>query len=243
MKKISTLSRDLAIVSLSMFAAAAVAQAASVTINNPSFEAPVAASGVNGVTLGNGASYDSGVGAIADWTGGGNSGVFNPNGQTEYYTATGLAQIDGNQIAYSNGDTISQTLSATLAANTTYTLSLLVGDRSDVNNSGTVFSYGLYDATTNTLLAGAVNVTEAAAFTGLKGTFINPTASYTSGLSGVGDTLEIRLNANTVQYDFDNVKLDASSAVPLPASAWSGMALLGGLATYGGIKRIRRQLA
>ncbi|HEY1684326.1 MAG TPA: VPLPA-CTERM sorting domain-containing protein [Tepidisphaeraceae bacterium] len=230
-----------------VFALGSGAQAASVTINNPSFEAPVAITGSNGTTVvSDGATYDYGPTAIAGWTGTDSTGVFNPNGDTNYYTSAGLGEIDGFQVAYSNGNAITQTLSATLAANTTYTLSLEVGDRSDINNTGTTFSWGLYDSTTSTLLAGATNVTEADAFGGsalpLKGTFVDVTDSYTNGSAGVGDALEIVLSASNPQYNFDNVQLDGSS-VPLPASAWSGLALLGGLATFGGFKRFRRQMA
>jgi hypothetical protein len=38
----------------------------------------------------------------------------------------------------------------------------------------------------------------------------------------------------------DQINIDV---VPLPASAWSGLALIGGLGLFGGIKRLRRQMA
>ena len=40
----------------------------------------------------------------------------------------------------------------------------------------------------------------------------------------------------------DVIKIDVNAA-PLPASAWSGLALLGGLGLVGGIKRMRKQTA
>lgn len=42
--------------------------------------------------------------------------------------------------------------------------------------------------------------------------------------------------------DIDNESFNGS-AVPLPASAWSGLALFGGLAAFGGFKRLRQQTA
>jgi hypothetical protein len=42
-----------------------------------------------------------------------------------------------------------------------------------------------------------------------------------------------------IPYEIDNLKL---STVPLPASAWSGLALLGGLGLFGAVKRHRKQM-
>ncbi|HEY1684324.1 MAG TPA: hypothetical protein VGG19_06150 [Tepidisphaeraceae bacterium] len=40
-----------------------------------------------------------------------------------------------------------------------------------------------------------------------------------------------------------NIEARVDTVVPLPASAWSGLALLGGLAAFGGFKRLRKQTA
>ena len=40
----------------------------------------------------------------------------------------------------------------------------------------------------------------------------------------------------------DNLSYNAG-VVPLPASAWSGLALIGGLGLLGGVKRFRKQTA
>ena len=161
---------------------------------------------------------------------------FGPAGSSFFLSALAQVTADGGtNVAYSDSGIISQTLSATLQANTLYTLSLEVGDRLDLTNTNTVFSYGLYDLTTNTLLAGEINVSEATAFGGagvpLKGTFVVRSSNFVSGASGVGDTLGIRLSANDVEFDFDKVSLDGSSfaaAVPLPSSLWGGLLLLAG---------------
>jgi hypothetical protein len=59
---------------------------------------------------------------------------------------------------------------------------------------------------------------------------------WADGFDGLVDGLTITLNNG----DVANVNLES---VPLPASAWSGLALLGGLAAFGGFKRLRKQMA
>jgi hypothetical protein len=53
------------------------------------------------------------------------------------------------------------------------------------------------------------------------------------------------LDANNFDDSYSVMYQDfsATSAVPLPASAWSGLALLGGLGLYGAVKRHRKQMA
>lgn len=99
-------------------ACALPASASSLLINNPSFELPVLSPGTTGV-------------GVVDWTsinaggGGFNTATYNPSGTA--FIAGGSAP-DGNNIAMisaSNLDAgagITQTLTATLLANTTYTL-------------------------------------------------------------------------------------------------------------------------
>src|SRR5690606_19648952 len=87
---------------------------------NPSFEQPALADG--GFT-----------GTITDWQiVGAASGVFNPTA-TQYPTQQAT---DGEQVAYSNGGSIRQTLAAMLEANTTYTLQVDIGDRLDTGVPG-----------------------------------------------------------------------------------------------------------
>jgi hypothetical protein len=223
----------MAVMAAVVLATGMTARAGSIIIQNPSFETDV---------LGDGA-YN---GAISDWTNlnGGSEGAFNPNVGTSYYTSAGLAQIVGNNVAYSNGGVISQTLGTNFAPNTTYTLSLLVGDRSDVNNSGTTFSYGLYDGTTALPVDSSGLLAETPAFgvdtnvtdpsenpaPANKGTFITETLTYTTGAGALADPIEIELYASSVQYDFDNVTLSSSTFVSLPAGP-TGVPLPGTAAT------------
>lgn len=70
--------------------------------------------------------------------------------------------------------------------------------------------------------------------TGLPLVGFNPDApgTYTFTLT-IDDLSGSILGTDTINVD----------VVPLPASAWSGLALLGGLAAFGGFKRLRNQLA
>jgi hypothetical protein len=54
---------------------------------------------------------------------------------------------------------------------------------------------------------------------------------------GYVDNFTIGINGVNTTYNFD-----PDATVPLPASAWSGLALLGGLGLLGGVKRMRRQI-
>jgi len=220
-------------------------RADSVAIVDPSFENPALPPGATGTPVG--------------WSGG-NS--FNPTGVVSTpdpafgvtggpaYTALGYSQIDGSNVAWLNLGSMRQVLSgpgSTIAFDTVYTLKLLVGDRSDIDNSNIAFSYGLYDMSTSspTFLAGASNVSESAAFGSAlasKGGFITVSAAFDSGSlpAGVnyGDVLGVILSdngsGNDGQYDFDNVRLDATSggasAAPLPRAFFGAMPLFGMLA-------------
>ena len=223
------------------------AGAALLAIDNPSFETVVPPLGPGQVS-----NFTGGI--PAGWTFSDVSGVWYPNSFGvnpmfgNVFLPSAQAQINadgGHNVAFSDSGVISQTLTATLQANTHYTLSLLVGDRLDLVNTNTVFSYGLYDLTTNTLLAGATNVTEADAFGGagvpLKGTFVTQSADFTSGTTGVGDALGIKLFASGVEYSFDQVTLDATTqgaaVAPLPTGAGAGFLLLTALGAMAWTKR------
>jgi hypothetical protein len=137
---------------------------------------------------------------------------------------------DGTQVAWVNvfGTTngwLDQVLSTTLAANTTYTLSIDVGDRAlpDVFG-GTV-----------ELLAGGHLLGFATGVTPTAKNWSLWTLTFDSvGSAYVGQALEIELISNTVQSDFDNVTLNATvdegngGGVPEPAMfALVGAGLLG----------------
>jgi hypothetical protein len=192
-------------------------KAALLTVANNSFETPI-------VT--NPTGFISSTGSVGGWTfTGGQQGFANPTiGQSSGNSWYGPSPTlpNGNQVAWSNGGTISQTLSATLQTNTVYTLSAFVGNRLSLNFPG--YNIGLYAG--GNLLASNSGVTPA------DGTFAPVTVSYTSGISVTpGQALEIRLTSLSGfqgQTNFDNITLDAAS-IPEPSAILGllGFGLLG----------------
>jgi hypothetical protein len=194
-------------------------RAASIFIANNSFENPMITtpSGFNTVSSGTSNNWT--------FTGGTEQGFANPTiahnaGGSWYGSPANLP--DGNQIAWSNGGTISQTLSATLQANTVYTLGAFVGNRLSLDFPG--YNIELYAG--GNLLASNSGVTPG------DGTFAPVTVSHTSGISVTpGQQLEIRLTSLTgfnAQTNFDNITLDAAS-IPEPSAILGllGFGLLG----------------
>ncbi len=201
--------------------------AASIPINNPSFEADV-------LTCAPGCSTD---GSITGWTGTVSAatrfGVYKPG--TASYP---LGVPDGVNVAYLLEDgpsvSISQTLSATVQANDTYTLDSFAGVRLD---SG-VFNPGLgcYGLSVSLEAGGVVLAADNNFLTSpcpKAGTFEALTLSYTSGAkpAQLGDPLQIVLTAGgsgspfePAEIDFDNLSLSDTlsgpvSGVPEPAVA------------------------
>jgi hypothetical protein len=192
-------------------------KAALLTVANNSFETPV---------ITNPSGFNSSTGSVGGWTfTGGQQGFANPvaahNAGGSWYGPSPTIP-NGNQVAWSNGGTISQTLSATLQANTIYTLGAYVGNRLSLNFPG--YNIGLYAG--GNLLASNSGVTPA------DGTFAPVTFSYTSGISVTpGQALEIRLTSLSGfqgQTNFDNITLDAAS-IPEPSAILGllGFGLLG----------------
>jgi hypothetical protein len=192
-------------------------KAALLTVANNSFETPI-------VTAPSGFIFSTG--SVGGWTfTGGQQGFANPvaahNAGGSWYGPSPTIP-NGNQVAWSNGGTISQTLSATLQANTIYTLGAYVGNRLSLNFPG--YNIGLYAG--GNLLASNSGVTPA------DGTFAPVTFSYTSGISVTpGQALEIRLTSLSGfqgQTNFDNITLDAAS-IPEPSAILGllGFGLLG----------------
>ena len=100
---------------------------ATVAIANSSFETP---------PLNDGAF----TGTLTGWTiiGAGGAGTFNPAAQE--YTSGAVA--DGQNVAYSNGATISQVLTELLQAGTRYILQVAVGDRLGISFPSFPCSFG-----------------------------------------------------------------------------------------------------
>jgi hypothetical protein len=191
-------------------------KAALLTVANNSFETPIVPS-LSGGSI-------SATGPSGGWTfAGGPQGFFNPSqGETSspgFGYGPSPVLPDGNQVAYSNGGTISQTLTATLQTNTKYTLGVHVGRRENVAFAG----YNIELLAGNTVLVSNNSATPA------PGSFQHVTFDYTSGISVTpGQALQIRLTSNGVQTNFDNITLDAAS-IPEPSAILGllGFGLLG----------------
>ena len=191
---------------LSIALCSATTSAAVVNINNASFEndSLIAGSWTNYV--------------INGWTisGGGGAGTFNPIGslpQGTYY---------GSNVAWSNGSSISQTLTATLAANTVYTLSVDLLNRSQIQNqSSTLAFYAGNNLLASTVIRG-----------GAPSTAVLQSLTFSTGISNsfVGQNLKVLLVAGGAQSDWDNVQLTAVAAVPEPetyAMLLAGLGMIG----------------
>ncbi|MDB9428302.1 PEP-CTERM sorting domain-containing protein [Microcystis aeruginosa CS-555/01A07] len=195
-------------------------KAALLTVANNSFEAPIITAPPGFTTVSSGTSNNW------TFTGGTQQGFANPvvahNAGGSWYGPSPGIIPNGNQVAWSNGGTISQTLSATLQTNTIYTLGAYVGNRLGPNFPG--YNIELYAG--GTLLASNSGVTP------VDGTFQAVTASYTSGISVTpGQALEIRLTSlarSNAQTNFDLITLDAAS-IPEPSAILGllGFGLLG----------------
>lgn len=191
-----------------LLAYAASSQAASITITNPSFESPAGGAGVvqNGVATGWAVSN-------AD------AGVWNTSPVGWFFNA---APPDGNQILFvgfgGTSATVSQTLTANVLANETYTLIFSVGQRLDEPLSP--YSVSL-EANGTTVLASD------SAGSPTPGDFVTRTIIFNSGASPatLGQTLGIYITAssnNDGQAEFDKFSLDGSPtggpSVPEPAT-------------------------
>jgi HpiC1 cyclase/PEP-CTERM motif len=189
------------------------AHAQSITVNNFSFEDDPLYTG-------------SGVNVPSSWTAfndGNFSGVINSG-----FTTPLPAPADGNQYFGINEGPSDPTGGiyqdvGTLQANTTYTLTVAIGLRSDFTpgNLGSPGIISLINGSDNT----GTLLTSNSGIPTTPGTWLDYDVSYTTGASVSGD-LTVQLSvapASTYQADFDNVRLDATP-VPEPST----FALLGG---------------
>ena len=179
------------------------ARADSIAIQNPSFE-------ITNPLIYSSPGYGSwNYGPIPGWTiTGGGAGSLQP-GPTSYPSPL----PDGSIVAYSNGGTISQTLSASLLPNTTYTLSVDVGHRLDTPD--------LYLSNyTIELLAGGTILNALSGSTSFitPGTFQSDFFGFTTGARVPSGNLGIALLSSGPQAEFDNVQLTAALPAPEPGS-------------------------
>jgi hypothetical protein len=164
-------------------------------------------------------------GPIPDWTisGAGPTGSWRPSS-----VFLNLPLPDGSIVAYSNGGSISQTLTTGLAANTTYVLSVFVGHRLDDFTAD--YTLALYAG--NTLLDSVSGNNSAIPL----GTFADQTLTFESGATPASGDLRIVLTSGGEQVDFDDVSLTAT-ATPEP-----GTLLLLGLGLTGVAGVMRRKI-
>lgn len=217
-----------------MLASAAVVQADIVNIVNPSFESPTPLTDTNDET-GLCATPDGWTWTRADLTA---AGLFNLS-QTSGPGPKVSSIPDGSQAVWANRSSLHQVLSATLKANTTYTLTLYAGARSDLDMN----QFGDSDPTVrlgygstygeNLLTAASSNCPIAA-----RGTWQLWTLTYETGANpaGLNQPLRVELNASSIQPLFDMVQL-SSATVPEPSMLAMVSASVMGLLAYAWRKR------
>jgi len=197
--KVTTIFLFLSILVLGFTTAPAFAD--NIAIQNASFE------NFNPLNLSCGACGTYNLGPIPDWTiTGGEAGSWQPG------PASLTSVPDGTKVAYSNGGTISQTLTASLLADTFYNLSVDVGHRLDgPNGYATTFIISLFagDALLKSITGSNSVIT--------MGTFATQSLDFTSNATVPSGNLAIVLSSVGPQSDFDNVRLTATS-VPEPGS-------------------------
>ena len=186
---------------------------AAITLSNPSFELPDAADG-------------SGLATVPGWTidlSQGPGGVFDAS-DFQYPNATGnVAPLpgtaDGFQFLATPSSSFAFQVIGPLARNTLYTLTVAFGDSLNPGNSTGWIQLVNGNNASGTLLA------ENRGFSGVEGTFVDRSVSFTTGNS-VSGNLTIVLRNDPLGADYDNVRLDATP-VPEPTL---GMLAVGGMA-------------
>jgi len=159
------------------------------------------------VSCGSGCAYNGG-GAIPDWTVTGSGGSFQPS--TTFFNLPLPGGPTDSIVAYSNGGTISQILGVTVQPDSTYTLSVYVGDRLD----GEVANYSIALDDGSTTLCSTPTASNGAI---APGTFEDVTLTCSTGATVAPGALTIVLTSAGTQSDFDNVSLNVVQS-PEPAS-------------------------
>jgi hypothetical protein len=154
------------------------------------------------------------AGPIPGWAMTGAGGSFQPSS-----TFLNLPLPDGNIVAYSNGGTISQVLTSSLLADTTYTLSVFIGNRLDGLNSTYTIALDAGSTQLCSFSASSATITP-------KGGFADETCTFNSGSAFPTGLLSIILSAAGPQVDFDNVSLSATPVSEASSAALTGSGLL-----------------
>ena len=149
-------------------------------------------------------------GPIPGWSFTGPTGSFEPSS-----TFLNLPLPDGNIVAYTNGGSISQTLTGiSLLPNSIYTLSVDVGRRFDVPVGASSYSISLDGGSSVFCTTGTTSNVSIAA-----GTFLDVVLTCATGASVPSGFLGINLTGFGRQMDFDNVQLNVTSTtVPEPSA-------------------------
>src|ERR1700693_1927603 len=187
------------VLALCFAVSAGAAWADGVPVANASFETTNPLT----VSCGSGCAYNGGP--IPDWTVTGSGGSFQPS--TTFFN---LPLPSGSIVASSNGGTISQILGVTVQPDSTYTLSVYVGDRLD----GLVTNYSIALDDGSTTLCSTPTASNGAI---TPGTFADVTLTCSTGATVTPGDLAIVLTSGGSQIDFDNVTLNVVQT-PEPAS-------------------------
>jgi hypothetical protein len=203
------------------------ANAASVTVQNFSFEAPALANpGDYSGTIDNWLKNPSAGSASVEYYNGGHYTANNPlSAPAEGYQGVSINTFDNANPGLRA--TLYQDVGL-LLPNTTYTLTVAIGARLDF--AGATGSFALFNGAdaTGTLLATSTALGPVA------GTFEQYSISFSTGASVSGDLVVALTHESGGQISFDNIRLDATPTIPEP-SACAMMA--GGL----GVLAIRRK--
>lgn len=132
------------------------------------------------------------AGSFSGWTLAGSGGLFRP-------TAAAIVLPSGAQIGWAaNGTTLSQVLSESAAADTTYTLSVDVGMRLDTASTGATVA----------LYAGGLEVGSTTVPAPTSSGWQTATVVVDTTGTAISGALEIRLTGSGGQTEFDNVTLN-----------------------------------